>query len=83
MRFGIEWNQVKGHLKAMSGSDSLNKLQGSIVLLEGSEADMVRDKTILYDGYWVTGLDVVHQMHCLVRSFQRTNVELGLIVTLV
>ncbi|KZF23302.1 hypothetical protein L228DRAFT_267311 [Xylona heveae TC161] len=38
---------------------------GSMVLLEGSEADMVRDRTMLFDGYWVTGLDVIHQMHCL------------------
>ncbi|EPS28978.1 hypothetical protein PDE_03924 [Penicillium oxalicum 114-2] len=38
---------------------------GSIVLLEGSEAASVRDKTVLYDGYWLTGLDVIHQMHCL------------------
>ncbi|KAJ5260636.1 hypothetical protein N7524_008660 [Penicillium chrysogenum] len=38
---------------------------GSIVLLEGSEADMVRDQTLLYDGYWLTGLDVIHQVHCL------------------
>lgn len=45
-------------------------MPGSIVLLEGPEADMVRDKTTLFDGYWVTGLDVVHQMHCLVDLFQ-------------
>ncbi|GFG19483.1 hypothetical protein IFM5058_10134 [Aspergillus udagawae] len=38
---------------------------GSIVLLEGSESDTVRDKTLLFDGYWLTGLDVIHQMHCL------------------
>ncbi len=39
-----------------------------MILLEGWEADMVRDKTIFFDGYWLTGLDVIHQMHCLVRS---------------
>ncbi|KAJ5944701.1 hypothetical protein N7516_004869 [Penicillium verrucosum] len=38
---------------------------GSIILLADSEADMVRDKTTLLDGYWVTGLDVIHQVHCL------------------
>ncbi|OGM41674.1 hypothetical protein ABOM_009995 [Aspergillus bombycis] len=38
---------------------------GSIIMLEGSEANMVRDKTALFDGYWLTGLDVIHQMHCL------------------
>ncbi|KAB8246803.1 hypothetical protein BDV35DRAFT_353205 [Aspergillus flavus] len=38
---------------------------GSIVMLEGSEANMVRDRTALFDGYWLTGLDVIHQMHCL------------------
>lgn len=36
-------------------------------MLEGSEANMVRDRTALFDGYWLTGLDVIHQMHCLVR----------------
>ncbi|KAK0625826.1 hypothetical protein B0T14DRAFT_421374, partial [Immersiella caudata] len=38
---------------------------GSIILLDGEEADMVRDRTIMVDGYWVTGLDVFHQVHCL------------------
>ena len=71
MPFGIEWNQVRFCFDVMLyESGSLNGFQGSIVLLEGSEADMVRDRTILYDGYWVTGLDVVHQMHCLVRLLQ-------------
>ncbi|KAI3323861.1 hypothetical protein HD806DRAFT_76421 [Xylariaceae sp. AK1471] len=35
------------------------------VLLEGNEANNVRDQTLLQDGYWVTGLDVFHQLHCL------------------
>ncbi|KAK1994570.1 hypothetical protein LX36DRAFT_693070 [Colletotrichum falcatum] len=35
------------------------------VLLEGDEADNVRDQTLLQNGYWVTGLDVFHQLHCL------------------
>lgn len=35
------------------------------MLLDGEEADNVRGKTLLQDGYWVTGLDVMHQMHCL------------------
>ncbi|KAK1141024.1 hypothetical protein N8T08_009597 [Aspergillus melleus] len=38
---------------------------GSIILLDGTEADIVREKTTLFDGYWVTGLDVIHQLHCL------------------
>lgn len=41
---------------------------GSIILLADSEADMVRDKTTLLDGYCVTGLDVIHQVHCLVSA---------------
>ncbi|KAI1173204.1 hypothetical protein F4777DRAFT_461838 [Nemania sp. FL0916] len=35
------------------------------VLLDGPEADLVRDKTLMYNGYWITGLDVFHQLHCL------------------
>ncbi|KAI8633233.1 hypothetical protein F5Y19DRAFT_471501 [Xylariaceae sp. FL1651] len=35
------------------------------VLLDGDEADKVRDHTILENGYWLTGLDVFHQLHCL------------------
>lgn len=38
------------------------------MLLEGDEADNVRDQTLLQNGYWVTGLDVFHQLHCLVRE---------------
>ncbi|KAM4057530.1 hypothetical protein HRG_014430 [Hirsutella rhossiliensis] len=37
----------------------------STILLQGEEADSVRDRTTLYDGYWMTGLDVIHQVHCL------------------
>ncbi|KAI0112529.1 hypothetical protein GGR51DRAFT_557112 [Nemania sp. FL0031] len=35
------------------------------ILLEGDEADIVRDHTTLEHGYWLTGLDVFHQLHCL------------------
>ncbi|KAI0392420.1 hypothetical protein F5Y17DRAFT_362327 [Xylariaceae sp. FL0594] len=35
------------------------------VLLDGTEADLVRQKTLMYNGYWITGLDVFHQLHCL------------------
>ncbi|RWA07720.1 hypothetical protein EKO27_g7384 [Xylaria grammica] len=35
------------------------------IMVEGDEADNVRDQTLLKDGYWVTGLDVFHQLHCL------------------
>ncbi|KAK9775190.1 putative DUF3328 domain-containing protein [Seiridium cardinale] len=35
------------------------------VLLDGEEADNVRGQTLLQNGYWVTGLDVFHQLHCL------------------
>lgn len=38
------------------------------MLLDGEEADNVRGQTLLQDGYWVTGLDVFHQLHCLVRG---------------
>ncbi|WYZ36366.1 hypothetical protein EsH8_XIII_000018 [Colletotrichum jinshuiense] len=37
----------------------------STVLLQGAEADLVRDRTTLGNGYWVTGLDVFHQVHCI------------------
>ena len=40
----------------------------STVLLQGAEADLVRDRTTLGNGYWVTGLDVFHQVHCIVCS---------------
>ncbi|KAI3337573.1 hypothetical protein HD806DRAFT_518387 [Xylariaceae sp. AK1471] len=35
------------------------------VLLDGEEAEIIRDKTLMYNGYWITGLDVFHQLHCL------------------
>lgn len=46
------------------------------VLLEGEEADLIRDNTALYHGYWFAGLDVFHQLHCLV-SFPRSIIRAG------
>ncbi|KAI0202340.1 hypothetical protein F4808DRAFT_458939 [Astrocystis sublimbata] len=43
--------------------DSLKEVW--VVMLEGEEASKVRDKTTLQDGYWLSGLDVFHQLHCL------------------
>lgn len=37
----------------------LNVQIGSIILLVDSEADMVRNKTTLLNGYWATGIDVI------------------------
>ncbi|KAH8702420.1 hypothetical protein BGW36DRAFT_424696 [Talaromyces proteolyticus] len=65
MRCGIEWKQVEADFMRHSHEQYL-LVPRSIVLLEGPEADMVRDKTTLFNGYWVTGVDVVHQIHCLV-----------------
>ncbi|KAM7209607.1 protein of unknown function (DUF3328) domain containing protein [Naviculisporaceae sp. PSN 640] len=35
------------------------------IYLQGPEADFVREGTTWENGYWVTGLDVFHQLHCL------------------
>jgi hypothetical protein len=39
-----------------------------ILYLEGEDADLVRESTTFRNGYWLTGLDVFHQIHCLVGS---------------
>ncbi|KAK4218813.1 hypothetical protein QBC37DRAFT_178945 [Rhypophila decipiens] len=39
--------------------------RGRTVYLQGPEADFVRERTTFENGYWVTGLDVFHQLHCL------------------
>lgn len=36
------------------------------VFLDGEAADTVRNSTRFKDGYWISGLDVFHQFHCLV-----------------
>lgn len=38
----------------------------SAVFLEGKAADTVRDSTRFKHGYRISGLDVSHQVHCLV-----------------
>lgn len=58
MRCGIKGKQVGTDL-IWHAYERCLLMSGSIVLLEGPEADMVRDKTAL-----------VHQMYCLVNQFQ-------------
>ncbi|RDW58855.1 hypothetical protein BP6252_13331 [Coleophoma cylindrospora] len=40
-------------------------LDASGIYVDGEDADTVRGKTKWIDGYWITGLDVFHQIHCL------------------
>lgn len=63
------WDHVESGMFLTAANDKRANLlaTASTILLEGDEADSVRDKTTLIHGYWKAGLDVFHQLHCLVR----------------
>ncbi|KAK1708670.1 uncharacterized protein BDZ83DRAFT_592540, partial [Colletotrichum acutatum] len=54
---GPEMDRLWDHVEAASR-----------VLLQWAEADLVRDRITLRNSYSVTGLDVFHQVHCIVCS---------------
>jgi hypothetical protein len=48
--------------------EELSPHSADVLYLEGEDADLVRESTTFRNGYWLTGLDVFHQIHCLVGS---------------
>jgi hypothetical protein len=50
----------------IAGTDS--NWAAEIIYLDGTDANEVRDRSILWNGYWLSGLDVFHQLHCLVSG---------------
>ena len=47
------------------------KFLASGIYLDGWEADDVRGISKYTDGYWISGLDFLHQIHCLVSESAR------------
>lgn len=60
--------QFFGTLAGCFDTDVSHLHIASTVLLQGAEADLVRDHTTLGNGYSVKGLNVFHQVHCIVCS---------------
>jgi hypothetical protein len=59
------FKETESSLKTREPAANVESIASGIYL-DGWEADDVRGKSKYIDGYWISGLDFLHQMHCLV-----------------